>query len=400
MNDVDIKTYLYGFGAYAACLIPAMLPIFQPALGWEAALRLGLAAVLACTLVVLELLTGFDARIGDPGAKFSQGLLGISVCAGLYAVLAPAAEPQVVLMSLLWIAVGLTRLRPGHVLALSAVYTGVYLNAFTGLLLDTHAPRHADALYVMLVSAVLCTFMWLRAHEYAKSHSRHAELRDENQRQADELSEARRRIHAMTMQDMDTIALKYPFFKEELRRCKENADRKGAIFSIGLIEIDHFSVLEQRYGEVVVKQLLREIVDRLTRVMGDFGLEQPGDGNCHPLGRVGDGLYGMILPRANLKGVLACAERLHHAVELQPIRTMAGMVNVTLTIGVVEYYPGEGVDELLAMVGKSLEKARVRNVEDLKVMARPAAAGAPVKAAASASELRLLHYKEYESPVH
>ena len=400
MENRNLKTYLGGLGTYVICLLPAMLPIFPSALGPEAAARLGVAAVSASVLVALALLTDFDRRLGDPGAVFTQALLGISVCAGLYALLIPWSEPQIVLMSLIWIAIGLNRLAPRQVLVLAVAYLGIYLNAYSRVLLDTGAGRHADALYVLLVSSILCSFMYLRAHDYASSHQEKAELRDDNSRQAVELAEARDRIHTITRQDMDTIALKFPFFKEELRRCKEQTDANGTTFSTGFIEIDYIAQLNERYGETVMKQVLREVVDRVTGVMAKMGMKASDDGSYHPVGRVGEGLYGMILPRANLKQALACVQQLHQVVELQSIPTTAGKLNVTLTIGVAEYFPGETLDEIMQMVGVALETARVRNMEELQASQRAKQQLASVKAATGLKDLRVLQYKEYEAPLH
>ena len=130
------------------------------------------------------------------------------------------------------------------------------------------------------------------------------------------------RIQALTKQDMDTIALKYPFFKEELHRCRDSADSEGNIFSVGLVAIDHVDALGRRYGETVMKQIAREVVERITGVTGKMGLEEAEDGGFHPVGRVGEGLFGIILPRANLKGAQACAQQIHNAIEFQAIRTM------------------------------------------------------------------------------
>jgi diguanylate cyclase (GGDEF)-like protein len=397
---MKLKGYFFGLGVYAVCLVPAMLPIFPTTLGLDVSVRLAMVAVVASVLVALTLLTGFDERVGDPGAKFTQALFGIGICAGLYATLVPFSEPQITLMSLLWIAIGMTHLTLRQVLTLGAFFMGIYVNAYSRVLLDTSAVRHADAIYVLLVSLVLCTFMSLRALDYANSHREKADLRDENERQAGELADAKRRIHAITMQDMDTIALKFPFFKEALRSYKERADQSGTSFSIGLIEIDHFSAISARYDEVVVKQILREVVERVGTVMTKLGTEETENGNLPPLGRVGDGLYGMILPRANIKGALACVQQLHKVVELQAIRTMAGLVNITLTIGVAEYFPGESVDEVMEMVGRSLEKARIDNLQDLQPANPPKSKAPPVKLATGFDDLRILHHKEYDSLVH
>ncbi len=400
MNTESWKAYLCGLAAYVVCLLPAMLPIFHPSLGLEAAARLGLTAVLASALVALVRLTGFDIKIGDPGALFTQALLGIAVCAGLYPLLAPVSHPQITQMSLLWIAIGMTSLSPRKVLALSVFYIGIFLNAYTRNLLDAGNTLHPNTIYALLVSSALIAFMYQRAYDYAHSHHEKVELRELNLSQATELEEAKTRIHAITCQDLDTIALKFPFFKEELRRCKERADASGTTFCTGLLEIDHLANISQRYGETVVKQMLREVVERVTGVLGEMGLEDSADGGYHPLGKVGDGLYGILLPRANLKGASACAKQLHKVVELQSIRTMAGMLNVTLTIGFAEYFPGETLDEIMQMVGVSLEAARVQNVEELQAAQRPKQVLSPVKAATDAHDIRLLHYREYESPLH
>lgn len=400
MENRTLKTYLCGVGAYAACLVPAMLPIFQAPLDPSAAARLGLAALLALTLTALMLLTGFHTRLGDRGASLTQGLLGLAICGGFYAFLAPAPEPQIVLMSLLWITIGLINLTPRQVLVLEGVYLTVYLNAFTSTMLFAGAPHRDDAIYVLVVSVTLCAFMYLRARDYRHSHHEKAGLHEANARQAEELEEAKTRIHAITMQDLDTIALKYPFFKEELKRAKAHADESRVGFSIGLMEIDHFAALQKQHAETVVKQVLREVVERASGVLGKLGLVDAADGSYHPLGKVGDGLYGIILPRSNLKGALACARQLHSVVELQSIRTMAGAIDLTLTIGIVEYHRGESVDELMETVGRALERARVHNMEELQAAAKPKQDLPPIKAARDSTELRVLHYKEYDAPVH
>jgi len=400
MHKESWKAYFCGLGAYAVCIVPAILPIFHPSLDLGAALRLGLAATLASVLVVLVRVTDFDMRIGDPGAKFTQALLGIAVCAGAYALLAPVSHPQITQMSLLWIAISMTSLSPRKVLALSVFYIGIYLNAYSDNLLEASDPLRPNAIYALLVSSALIAFMYQRAYDYASSNQEKAELRDDNTRQAAELAEARERIHALTRQDLDTIALKFPFFKEELGLCKERADASHTTFSTGLIEIDHLDSIKQRYGETVVKQLLREVVERVTGVMGEMGLKALDDGSYHPLGRVGEGLYGIILPHVNLKRGLACVKQMHKVVELQSIPTMAGKLNVTLTIGIAEYFPGETLDEIMEMVGIALETARMSNMEELQNSLRAKQQLAPVKAATGLKDLRVLHYKEYEAPLH
>ena len=401
MEHRNSRSFMLGLGAYVICLLPVMLPIFRPNLGIEVDVRLILTAGLALVLTALAMVTAFDIKIGDPEGRFIQALMGIGICAGLYTALAPVSEPPIVLMTMIWIAIGLTRLRPWQVAVLTALHLGIYLNAFAGSLVSAAAPRHADVIYTLIEALALGTFMFLRAFEYEHARQERQLLRDENAMQAVALEDAREHIHTITAQDMDTIALKFPFFKEELRSCKQRADGSETSFCAGLIAIDHFSEISARYDEDVVKQLLRAVVERAAGVIQDLQLGEL-DAKRPPIGRVGDGLYGMILPRGNLKGAELCARKLRHAVELHSIKTMAGLVNLTLTVGVIEYHPGETVDELLASMGQALEKARLDSFEEEvhAVQPKPKQSLPPVKAARAANDLRILHYKEYDAPVH
>ena len=330
-----------------------------------------------------------------------QALLGIAVCSGLYSLVDSAARPEVMFMVfLLWTAVGLLYLTPQRVGILFALHLGIFLNEFApGLFMQAGTPMHAEASFMLLTSTLMAGFMCWRARDYTRVRQEKARLRDENTRQSVTIEEAKERIHKLTIQDMDTIALKYPFFKAELHRCKEHADRSRTTFCVGLIAIDHFADLGARHGELVAKQVAREVVERAGSVMSKMRLgEEDGD---HSLGRVGEGLFGVILPRANLKGAQTCVQQLHNTIEFQPIRTMSGQVNVTLTIAFTEYYMGESVDELMQRVGQALEKARLRSTGELQGVERThGPKPASIKAAREMSELRLLHEKEYESPLH
>jgi len=399
MEHSNVRSFMLGVGAYVICLLPVVLPIFRPTPAIEAELRLFLGAGLALVLTALVMLTAFDAKLGDPEARFLQGLMGIGICAGFYSYLAPTAQPQIVLMTMIWIALGLTRLKAWQVAVLTAVHLSIYLNAFAGSLMNPADPLHANAIYTLFEALALGAFMYLRAHEYERARQERQILQDENAMQAAALEDAREHIHTITARDMDTIALKFPFFKEELRSCKQRADASETSFWAGLISIDHFSELSARYDEDVVKQLVRAVTERAAGVIQELQLGEL-DPKRPPIGRVGDGLYGMILSRANLKGAETCARKLRQAVELHSIKTAAGLVNLTLTVGLIEYHPGETVDELLTSMGRALENGRLHKLDEEVQAAKPKQDLQPIKAARGTSDLRLLHYKEYDAPVH
>lgn len=402
MNTAAWKNFFAGLAVYAACFGLAALPLFPKPLGGLAALQLVTAAAVASVLVASLRISGVDERWGDPGASFTQALLGTVICSGLYSLVAPDIRPQILFMSfLLWTATGLMQLSPRRVAILYAVNVAIYMDALSGnIFVSTDVERYVQAVFGLIVITMMAGFMYWRAGEYSRVRKEKARLRDENAQQLEQLQEAEKRIHALTVQDMDTIALKYPYFKDALAKQKTRADKSGETFSIGLIEIDHFAAIAERCGESAAKQLLREFAERTTKLIRKMDLlEETGDA-YHPLGRVGEGLFGLVLPGTNLKGALHCADRLHAAMEFHNIHTNAGPVTLTLTVAVTEYAAGENVEELMQELSVELERARLRHEDIHQKIQKPKQVGAPMKGAESSNDMRLLDYKDYHRPVH
>ena len=402
MNAISWKNYLAGLVVYGTCIVLAALPIYPKPLTALAVTQLLSAAAIASALVAALRMSSLDERLGDPGASFTQSLLGIAICSGLYSLVSTEARPEVAFMAfLLWTAVGLMRLSPRQVGALYAVNLAIYMNAFSSsLFVLRDGERYGDAVFMLLTTTLMAAFMYWRAGDYTRVRKDRARLRDENAQQQEQLAEAEARIHALTVQDMDTIALKYPYFKDALAQQKTRADKTGETFSIGLIEIDHFASIQERCGESAAKQLLREFAERTTKLIRKMDLLEDAGDSYHPLGRVGEGLFGLILPGTNLKGALHCADRLHAAVEFHNIHTNAGSVTLTLTVAVTEYEAGENVDELMQQLSVELERARLRHEDIYEKVNKPKQVGAPLKGAKATNEMQILDYKDYHRPVH
>ncbi|HEV2111735.1 MAG TPA: diguanylate cyclase [Gammaproteobacteria bacterium] len=402
MNTAAWKTYFVGLGIYAACILLAALPIYPKPLDAMAVTQLLSAAAIASALVAALRVSGLDERLRDHGAYFTQTLFGIAICSGLYSLVSPGSKPEITFMAfLLWTAVSLMHLSPRQVAILYLANLAIYMNAFSStLLLSADAERYGDTVFMLLTTTVMAAFMCWRAADYTRVRREKSRLKEQNAQQTEQLAEAQARIHALTVQDMDTIALKYPYFKDALAQQKTRADRTGETFSVGLIEIDHFASIQERCGDSAGKQLLREFAERATKLVRKMDFLEETEDTYHPLGRVGEGLFGLILPGTNLKGALHCADRLHAAMEFRNIHTNAGPVTVTLTVAVTEYAPGENVDEIMQQLSVELERARLRHEDIHQKAGQPRKPAAPLQGAKSSQDMQLLDYKDYHRPVH
>lgn len=403
MNTSGLKNSVAGLVIYTVCITLAALPIFPAPMSIAAVLELCAAAVIASMVVAVVRYSGATHLLRDPGGMFTQALLGISVCSGLYSVVSTDSRPEIIFMSfLLWTATGLMCLTPARVATLFALSVGIYLNDFASdRSLFVAGGVHSEAVFMLIVSAVMASFMYWRARDYTRVRNEKMRLREKNAEQAEQIRETESRIHAMTVQDMDTIALKYPYFRNMLLVEKTRTDKGNGTFSIGLIGIDHYETIRGHYGEVAAKQLLREFAERTTKLVRRMDFLQEYDDGFQPLGRVGDSLFGLILPGTNIKGAQHCVERLHKAVEFRDIQTEAGPITVTLSIGVIEYRRGDNVDELLKDLARALAKARVEHELEAVGQAKPAGAHLdPIRGATATQEMMLLDYKDYGRPVH
>jgi diguanylate cyclase (GGDEF)-like protein len=403
MNTTGLQNSIAGLVIYVVCITLAALPIFPVPMSLSAVAELCAAAIAASMVVAVVRYSGAARLFKDPGAMFTQAVLGISVCSGLYSILTTDSRPEVMFMSfLLWTATGLMCLTPARVAVLFALSVGIYLNDFaTDSRLFASVEGRSETIFMLLASALMASFMCWRARAYTRVRNEKARLREQNTKQAEQIEQAESRIHAMTVQDMDTIALKYPYFRSALVAEKTRTDKSGGTFSIGLIGIDHFEAIRTHYGEVAAKQLLREFADRTTKLVRKMDFLQEYDDGFQPLGRVGDSLFGLVLPGANIKGAHHCVDHLQKAAEFHNIQTEAGPITVTLSIGVIEYRRGDNVDALMDDLARALEKARLAHERELVEQADPnRVQGKPIKGASASHEMMLLDYKDYSRPVH
>jgi len=361
------RSFYAGLAVYAGVFALAAAPVFPTPLTTDMLTKLVTLAIIASLAILILLVSGLDRRLGDPGAHFTQAVFGIAICAGMYAYLSGAPRPSVLDLSLLWIIVGISDLGTRRVIALLGTYFSFYLFATYPLLTDVAAVGHGDAIYTLAVSLVLGGFLFWRAHEYERLHGI-------SQTQAIQLEAAGERIHTLTVEDSDTTALKFGHFIGQLKAEKARVDSEGGTFSIGLVEIDGYDEMVTKVGDMAVKQLLREFSNRATNMIRKVDVVGAWPTDFRPLGRVEGGRFSLLLPATNYEGALKCAERLHTSPEFRSIRTNAGILGITLSIGFTEYSKRESVEEVMQLATRALTRAKAHNGNDFQGLRRAVAA--------------------------
>ena len=137
----------------------------------------------------------------------------------------------------------------------------------------------------------------------------------------DALAEKRR----LTMTDALTGAPNRRYFQRRLSRELERMRRFGGELCLMSLDIDRFKAINDRYGHASGDTVLQEFVRRV---------EQCLPRNTDWCARMGGEEFVVILEETNLTGAKMIAERLREAIASTPMRTRAGMINVTVSIGV------------------------------------------------------------------
>jgi len=131
--------------------------------------------------------------------------------------------------------------------------------------------------------------------------------------------------HREALTDSLTGAPNRRYFVRRLRRQLDRLRICGGDLCLMSLDIDHFKQINDRYGHASGDSVLKEFVRRVAGCL-------PRDtGWC---ARMGGEEFSVVLEETKLAGARIVAERLLQAIALTPIRTRAGVVKVTVSIGV------------------------------------------------------------------
>jgi len=136
------------------------------------------------------------------------------------------------------------------------------------------------------------------------------------------------------------------YFIESSHREHSKAERYGGIFSIIMIDIDHFKYFNDTYGHLLGDEALKKVASLLK-----VNVRQ-GD----VVSRYGGEEFAMLLPGTDKDGATLSAEKLRTMVEEElALEIGSSSEKITITVGVASYpEDGKTVEEIIAMADKFL----------------------------------------------
>lgn len=305
-----------------------------------------IAVVAINAAAVATVFTGLNLRLRDP--SLTAPLVVSSLLPSLY-VMYHVSEPMIraafLLMGTVAVLFGALALDRRRMIGLC----GITLTAYVALLalLYRTAPERLDLrvegvlvlAYFIVLTQVASLGTFINGLRY-KLRERNASL-------------------VQTMAELEELATRDPLTRlpnrhtamTQLERelCRVQRRRQdGDGLCVGLLDVDHFKRVNDRFGHQTGDAVLRRIGETLNGAMrqGDF------------VARFGGEEFLIILPETSLDGGLAAAERMRAAVAAMDTADLPMTEPPTVSIGLAVHDPARRIEETLGLADQALYRAK------------------------------------------
>jgi diguanylate cyclase (GGDEF)-like protein/PAS domain S-box-containing protein len=132
-----------------------------------------------------------------------------------------------------------------------------------------------------------------------------------------------------------------------LREEEARAGREGAALAVGIVDVDHFKRVNDRYGHVIGDKVLTEVAARISAAIRPYDT----------LGRFGGEEFLIVLPRAKQVEAREVLERIRRAACDTPIEAEGYLITVSLSAGGASGR-GAPTEELIRLADQALYRAK------------------------------------------
>lgn len=357
-----VASFLLGIGS-ARGVIPT----------WISASLIG-AFVVAWGTIFGLVRSGWSQRLADPHLTFVRVFVDMGAMTLAHAFI-PIVRGATLQLLCAMLAFYMGRLNQRQILGTSLFAVCLMVAALLGLWLTQ--PENI-VLSVEILNLAMCSVLLPIAGfvggEVYRIYQRSATQRDQLRLTLTQLSHLSTRD---SLTDLTNRRHMLSLLEEEVRRQRRN----GQTFSIALIDIDLFKLINDTHGHPVGDQVLK----------GFASLAKQTIGAADTLARWGGEEFLLLLPIDNLEQASDALNRLHEAVRRHDWTQYAPDLRLTFSAGLAEHAQHEALDALLERADRALYRAKQLG-RDRSVQAAPAArhaahapATAPTASPASAS---------------
>lgn len=165
---------------------------------------------------------------------------------------------------------------------------------------------------------------------------------------AEAMGRANDELETLNRTDRLTGAANRAHVLERLHVEVARLERMPGDLSVGVLDVDHFKLVNDQYGHLVGDEALRVVARALEASLRQVDL----------VGRFGGEEFLVIFVGAPPDGVMIAADRCRLSIQQAEIRAQGQRLGVTASMGVAHFEAGESVDNLIRRADEALYRAK------------------------------------------
>lgn len=154
-------------------------------------------------------------------------------------------------------------------------------------------------------------------------------------------------FYAATMDSLTDIYNRH-YFMQMGKKELELYERQGQLFSLLILDLDYFKKINDKYGHAVGDKALRHFTH----------ICQQGLRQSDIIGRIGGEEFGIILPKTRIKKAQEIANRVRLLIVENPLEYKNHIIEMSVSIGVVEVNEQEDFKVLIAQADSALYQVK------------------------------------------